>query len=442
MWQKIKYAIAFLCILVYTGSAAFAVMKIHKAITEQRFKARQEFADIADFASRAGVLGFFTKEYLEDVKAQFYASDAIDALIIYGGAGRAAFEKKAGLILYKGDYPNFRENLRLYLTPQTAPLRAEDGLASISALSPLIDFNNLLSILRSSFLAILIAVTAAFTTLIFDVSRAKNVSATQKDEIPAGPPPKTRKKPEPEPELDPEFDIELEPEIVPELEIIPELEIAPEPEIIPEPEIAPEPEIIPELEIAPEFESAPIDMAAGETGSAEDDLFAASNSIYEEDCVGGDEKSEFLAILQRELIRAEDEGKDIAVLSIEMADLTLESGELVKEAASFFKSGSRFFEKDEQNGIHIIVPGSGVDEIFTAAKEFHSRVTRKAKSRNGGGLFIGISARSSRSVNSANFMNEAEQAVAKARSDTAFPVVAFKVDVQKYNEFIKRQKSA
>jgi hypothetical protein len=434
--------------MAYIGAAAFAVMKIHKIINAQNFKARQEFADMTDFAARAGALGFFTKEYIEDIKAELDLKSAIDALIIYGPSGRVVFEKKAGLISYKGDLPDFNGNMRLYHAPQTAPLRTEGGLnVSISALYPLMDFNTLLSILRSSFLAVLIAVTAAFTTLIADVCLVKTIPRFPKDEIP--PDGSGR---EAEPEIVPEAEVVPEAESVPEAEVIPDPEIVPDMESVPEAEIEAESEIrfesenIPELEVAPEAESGiepefeTVNHTGAETDNAGGGLLAAAMAIYGNDSDGMDEKTEFSAVLQQELVKSEKEGKDIAVLSVETTAFPFESGALIREAAQFFKSGGRFFEKDDRNGIHIIVPDSDLDEILLAAKKFHRHVTSDAESRNGG-LFIGISARSSRSVTGVDFMREAENALDKARMDVAMPIVAFKVDPKKYNDFISRQKN-
>jgi hypothetical protein len=177
MWQNIKSVIAFLCIMVYIGAAAFAGMSVYNAVNEQRLESRQEFAELTDFAARAEALGGFTEDYIEDIRARLDVSPAIDALIIDGPYGRAAFEKKSGLISYNGDYPDFNKETLLYGEPQTAPLRMDGNVAaSISALSPLVDFNVLLSTARLSFLAILVAVTLAFVMLITDVSIAKPAS--------------------------------------------------------------------------------------------------------------------------------------------------------------------------------------------------------------------------------------------------------------------------
>ncbi|MDR2659072.1 MAG: hypothetical protein LBC27_03670 [Spirochaetaceae bacterium] len=190
MWQNLKSLIAFVCIFVYIAAAAFSGVQIYKAVGEQRFEAQQEFADLADFAGRAGALGIFTNEYIEDIKTQLDMSKAIDALIIYGpDNNKAAFEKRPGLISYKGDYPGFNEQAKFYRSPQTSPLRMENSqTVSISAFSPLINFNKLLAVLRASLLAILIAVVIAFSTLIVDVSLVKNEKPVPQGSSP--PPPK------------------------------------------------------------------------------------------------------------------------------------------------------------------------------------------------------------------------------------------------------------
>jgi hypothetical protein len=547
MWQNVKSIIAFLCILVYIGAAAFAGRNIYKAVNEQRFEARQELADLTDFASRAGALGLFTDKYIEDIKTRLDMSKSIDALIIYGpDSNKFAFEKKSGLISYKNDYPDFNKTLRLYSAPQTLPVRTEGNLnVSISALSPLIDFNTLLRLLRLSLLAILIAVVIAFTTLIVDVSLAVDGGFNAEKDAPVERASPHRPDAEPGNVSEPEngaaavsrdeelFDIDIGP---PEYETAVPLEIdeptdeteAAAPNEIDEPadeteasvpaevdEPADESEAIAQAEVdepadksdtpamakvdestdkseaavpdevdepADETEAAvmaEVDEPAGESeavvpdeidepadeteaATAEIDepadeseaglsenkgLLAAASALYEADNFDenneNDEEPGFLNILQGALRRAEKSGGDLSLLDIEWSLPDLPCDSLVKYASAFFKHGSRFFEKEKQDGIYIIVPDSGLDEVFTKTKEFHRRARDEKRSMFNAELLIGLSARSGRKVDAMNLLNEAGRALAKARADTALPIVAFKADPQKYKEFIdKKRKTA
>ncbi|MDR0409639.1 MAG: hypothetical protein LBH18_04495 [Spirochaetaceae bacterium] len=185
MWQNVKSLIAFFCITIYIAAAAFAVVRIYKAIGEQHFESRQEFADLKDFAARASASGVLSGEYIEDIKTQLDMSKAIDAVIIYGpGGSKAAFEKKPGLISYQSGRPDFNRQIKLYRAPQTAPFGTEGGQSvNISAFSPLVNFNTLLLALRSSFVAILVALIIAFFTLIVDVSLEKTELSSAKKNV-------------------------------------------------------------------------------------------------------------------------------------------------------------------------------------------------------------------------------------------------------------------
>ncbi|MDR2803199.1 MAG: hypothetical protein LBB22_02785 [Treponema sp.] len=496
MWQNVKSVIAFMCILVYIGAAAFAGIRIYKSVNEQRFEAQQEFADLTDFAVRAGALGLFTNEYIEDIKTQLDMSKALDALIIYGpNSNRAAFEKKPGLISYKGDYPDFNKQIQFYHIPHTSPLRVEGNLnASISAVSPVINFNTLLTVLRSSLLAILIAVVAAFATLIIDVSvvqtgkhtetpavQTKTAALTNDSEK------KTENSGMPafnEDDLlisdtgylanddaiiggndddgaysadrpaiagersDTETPHELtEPERVEKPDTDREIPFAVA-EATPieidsllastqaETETAESP---PEIE--PVDETPVYEEPDAETPSMNNGLLAAASAMYEIDNFDKmDDGTEFIDILQQELKKSETADNDITLLSIEWTAPGLETEPLIQQAAAFFKYGSRVFEKAGQDGIYIIAPDSGLDEVFAAAKEFHRQARETRPPDIYAELLIGLSARAERNVNAINFLNEVECALDKAHSDSSLPIVAFKADPKKYKEFTSRHK--
>ncbi|MDR0684956.1 MAG: hypothetical protein LBF83_07490 [Spirochaetaceae bacterium] len=524
MWQNVKSGIAFFCILIYIAVAAFAGVKVYEAVNEQRFTAREEFADLTDLASRAGALGLFTDEYIEDLKTQLDMSEALDALIIYGpDDNKFAFEKRAGLISYRDNYPDFNRKARLYRAPQSAPVRTEGSLnVSISAISPLIDFNTLLSILRSSLLAVLAAVSVAFVTLIADVyvAPAGGFAKTGKPDT-VGDADYALSADEEETLLADQLaadyhelaadneltaaDEEMPPvdemaadelavageELLPidefaadelaaaDEDLLPADEMAAaDEELLPVDEMAADElavageELLPADELAADELAAadeellPADeMAADELAAADEELtadydeatptagwnsdgkketaglglLAAASAMYDADAFGGmGEDLEFSDILQNELSMADANGRDLVLLNIEWTTPGLSCKPLIKQAASLFAEGSRFFEKDGQDGLYIIVPDCSLDEAFAKVKEFHKYAREKKPPEVYAELLIGMTARSLRNVGAINFLNEAEHALEKARLDSALPIVAFKVDLQKYNEYTKR----
>jgi hypothetical protein len=466
MWQNIKSVTAFMCILVYIGAAAFAGVSVYNAVNEQRFEARQEFAELTDFAARAGALGFFTKEYIEDIRVQLDMSPAIDALIIDGPNGRAAFEKKNSLISYNDNHPDFNRKAWLHGEPQTAQFRTDGGIAaSISALSPLVDFNALLSTARLSFLAILVAVTLAFAMLIADVSIVKSTvppitpsaeeaavdtsgweapveasgweavvdaSAEEAAVYTSG-----GSQQDEHEELE-ELEGVEDDDRLDEYEELEELEGVEDDDRLDEYEELEELEGVEDNDRLDEYEELEEldDETPLEKNTAGAGLLAAASALNQS---GTGEETEFPATLQQELDKAEKTGGDLTVLSVEGTNEDFPPEALIKQAAGFFKTGSRFFEKNDRTGVYIIVPNAGLDEIFAAAKDFYRRTDSEA-TVYGAELLIGMSARSTRNVDGANLLNEAESALSKARSDRTLPIVGFRVDPKKYKDFIDRQR--
>ncbi|MDR2841918.1 MAG: hypothetical protein LBV52_01815 [Spirochaetaceae bacterium] len=176
MWQKIQSTIAVSCILVYICATVFAAYHIYKGVRSQQEDAQKEFSDLKDYASRASVLGFLNTEFCNDIRNQLVMSKTLQGIIIYGPNGNNfAVEKSPGTILYSGEYPRFSNQFRLAQTPLNGNLIIEGvPRTSISAVPSIIDYNKLLSILRTSLLAVLIASVISFSTLILDVALVRN----------------------------------------------------------------------------------------------------------------------------------------------------------------------------------------------------------------------------------------------------------------------------
>ncbi|GMO33554.1 MAG: hypothetical protein Ta2F_09430 [Termitinemataceae bacterium] len=176
MWQKIQSLIALFCILIYAGAAGFAGLKIWTGIKQQKAQSEKEFRDLKDFAARASVLGFLNNQFQDDIKNYLIMSKTLQGVIVYGPNGNNYSEEKfPGTISYNGAYPRFSKQIRLAKEPYSESLNI-DGLpnTAISAIPSIIDYNNLLYILRTSLLAILIASIISFSTLIFDVAVIKS----------------------------------------------------------------------------------------------------------------------------------------------------------------------------------------------------------------------------------------------------------------------------
>ncbi|GHV83591.1 hypothetical protein AGMMS50212_09310 [Spirochaetia bacterium] len=197
MWKKIQSVIAVFCLIVYSGAAGFAAYRIFTGIQKQQYAADKEFKELTDFASRAGVLGFYDKKFKDEIKNYLENSKALEAVIVQSPQGVVFAIEKTNIINFDGEFPVFNNQNRLYREPFNSDLKIEgyNGV-SISAISPFINYNRLLYILRTSLLAILFAVVIAFITFILDIILIKegNSAKIQDDDdytdfVPNEPPP-------------------------------------------------------------------------------------------------------------------------------------------------------------------------------------------------------------------------------------------------------------
>jgi hypothetical protein len=143
--------------------------------------------------------------------------------------------------------------------------------------------------------------------------------------------------------------------------------------------------------------------------------------------------------LDSELERCTEQGDDLTVMFLECGenvacDETLYN-KLAGEALDFFNLDGLTFEKGGR-GISLIIPGGDLDGEIGRAGEFHAHVLKNfAGSFNEKTDFrIGLSSRSGRNVQSGRLLFEAANALKKAAEDQ--PIVAFRVDPEKYRQFI------
>ncbi|MDR2601951.1 MAG: hypothetical protein LBC53_05815 [Spirochaetaceae bacterium] len=164
MWSKFHAVAGLVCILMYTFIAAWTGFSIFKTTREQKAVAEKEFNNLAEFAAGAGVLGFFSENFKDDVEDAVFSSKTLDAVVISGPDGKTiAIEKTPGSIVWSGEYPRFRENSPLFRKPFFTSLKI-DGLrnTSLSAVSPVMEAGALLNILRTALFAAIITAAAAF----------------------------------------------------------------------------------------------------------------------------------------------------------------------------------------------------------------------------------------------------------------------------------------
>jgi hypothetical protein len=388
--------IASVCIIVYLAALVFAAVRIYLSIDERRLIAEQEFFDIADLASSAGVLGFMDAPFVQTMEDALTASRTLRGLIISGPNGEYAFEKERGTVVnWVNNSPRFKSRFDLSREPLFMPLRIE-GLrnVNIQAVAGTLDYGLISVILRHTLLAILAALVLAFFTLLLeslvvkkpapvrhdyqdDYSRNRGFESggfetggfTKSGEAPHDP--------------------------------------------------------VPAGENPPSF---PQEETAGPKG-----LYSPHGNIGWEDYT----KDRLAA----ELHRCASFEQDLVFITMEFkgklpADFY---NQFADDAVNFFTLRDLIFERGER-GISIIYPNIDLDIGFAKAEEFHNRILSKYSGtfHSRTDLCMGLTSRSGRLVDAERMIFEATEALERALEDPVSHIVAFKSDPEKYRAFIKR----
>lgn len=146
--------------------------------------------------------------------------------------------------------------------------------------------------------------------------------------------------------------------------------------------------------------------------------------------------------LDSELIRAASSEYDLALFIVKIKDVERTHpayGDICNTLLSFFKFRDMVFEYGSDSfaglvtGMDINGCMSSVEQLYTSLSE----IMRK----NGidGKVSIGISTRSLRLIPGYRLLHEAKEAVAKADEVTDMPIVAFRVNPDKYKEYLEEE---
>ncbi|MCL2758605.1 MAG: GGDEF domain-containing protein [Treponema sp.] len=146
--------------------------------------------------------------------------------------------------------------------------------------------------------------------------------------------------------------------------------------------------------------------------------------------------------LNSELHRCASTEKDLALVLLDFTDIAEDRlfKQAAEEAINFFTSKDLLFEYGDQ-GITVILPGSGFEAAIAKSEKFYQRILdRFSKSYMPAcGLCIGLSSRSGRLLNADRLILEAGEALKKAKEDSKTSIIAFKSDPEKYRAFIASQ---
>ena len=146
--------------------------------------------------------------------------------------------------------------------------------------------------------------------------------------------------------------------------------------------------------------------------------------------------------LGSELIRAASSEQELSLLMIKIPGMTQQSEyyeKVCKTLLDFFQFKDFVFEYKE-DGFAAIIQGKGIDEAMESAERLYANLKSTLnKERANTRPLIGISSRSLRLISAERLKTEAEQATEHASTDNESPIVAFRVNPEKYRKFINEQ---
>jgi hypothetical protein len=458
----LTFLIALICIAVYVSAVLIAAYRIYLSVNERQVLAEREFFDLADLSSAAGVLGFMDTPFREAVQDRLGSSQTLRGVIISGPNGEYAFERTQGsVITWVGESPRFSTRFGISATPFFTPLRIE-GMrnVTISAVASYIDYDVFIAVMKRTLLAVLIALSTAFITLLVETIRGKDRSAGDAAAAEGVSPAPLQAEDdggfEPEaaayappfsgdeaPEEDfPDFTIpaaeegefSLGDEVPEEEPLFPDF---PEPEF-PEPDF-PGPDFSEEEIPEPVFDEAP---ETGEPALRDEEIPGEEGprGLYSpETRIGWEDYT--LDRLAAELHRCASFEQDLTLVILQCRETPGPElyRKLAERTVGFFNLRDLIFERRGQ-GITVILPNVNLERGFSQSEEFHSRILGELAGylSDPRALCVGISSRSGRLVDAERLLYEASQALAKALSDPVSPIVAFKSDPEKYRSFIQR----
>ena len=172
--------IASVCIIVYLTALISVIVRVNSSMERHHLVAEQEFYDLAELASAAGVLSFMDEDFIKVIQGAVTRSRTLEGVIITGPNGRIGFEKEIGrAITFVNKSPEFRK--RLIFSPQSLymPLRIQ-GLrnVNIEAVAGAIDNAELAEILKMAMFLVGSALMIAFITLAVEALRRRGAEET------------------------------------------------------------------------------------------------------------------------------------------------------------------------------------------------------------------------------------------------------------------------
>jgi hypothetical protein len=437
--HHISLIIALACIAVYVFALIFAGIRMYRMVDGQRSLAQQEFNDFVMYTTAEGNRSFMSEERFQtNIINALKSSNTLQAAIISNASGEYGFERsRESGITWDDGKPVFKSTLG-FSKPLFAPLALENQRnTTLRVIYNFFDYKSLITVLKQTLAIVVIGFCISCATLLLRYLFVKDtVPVSVGDATHSGVVGHATQKAAPVPEME-EMDVE---DSFFDIDDIKDVEDGDVPQDYDNESAVQEPSVLsPSIsQVQAESDSLPLHADISEDEFA--GLFPKEEDEPTYTELGVNREASLTKKLEDELYRSEAFSQDLALIIMKTpddSDGTMLS-DLAAEAVDFFVLRDMVFEKGDA-GIAVIAQNTDIDIAFNKAVEFRASLLDKRPEQNLK-LFVGVSSRCNRDdVEPNRLIREAEAALAKA-SETA-PIVAFRVDPEKYKEFLKKQGS-
>lgn len=181
-------------------------------------------------------------------------------------------------------------------------------------------------------------------------------------------------------------------------------------------------------------EATPVNSASSDSSQDDDSLFNTKTGFCNQ--------SYLVTRLESELSRASSSELDLSLILIRIPDINFEEPygvSICNKILDLFHYKDIIFEY-KNDGIAIICNSSDIDKAMETAEIIHTEICSilNASDINTKPV-IGIASRTLRFISGERLIVEAEQALLHAKDDPESPIIAFRVNPEKYRKFMASQ---
>ncbi len=191
----------------------------------------------------------------------------------------------------------------------------------------------------------------------------------------------------------------------------------------------------PPKEVPAEFQEAQETQTEDAENSAEE---KEPSGLFSPDTGFGWEEY-MLTRLESELVRSASSDQDLALFTMRISGIDWKSDcgkEVSRTILETVKFNDLVFNYGD-DGATAIFQNKNTDKALETAEELHTKISAVlSKSGSEAKAFIGISTRSLRLISGTRLANESEEALKRAMTDEDSPIIAFRVNPERYKNFL------